>query len=155
VPYAALHRDVVANFQASSVMPMRRLLNDLAAIEQHFAELTQGPKVFHDRERGNWSPPVDVLETETDFVLTAEVPGVLNSQIDVQVVDRVLILKGERSWEKDAHAEHFHQLESAYGSFERRFSLSEQIDVDGIQAELERGVLQVILPKRKKQPDDR
>jgi len=129
---------------------MRRLLNDLAAIEQHFAELTQGPKVFHDRERGNWSPAVDILETETDFVLTAEVPGVNSSQIDVQVVDLVLILKGGRNWEKEAHAEHFHQLESAYGTFERRFSLSEQIDVDNIQAELERGILHVILPKRTK-----
>jgi HSP20 family protein len=130
-------------------MTMRRLLNDLAAIEQHFAELTQGPKAFHDRQRGNWSPAVDIFETETDFVLTAEVPGVKSDEIDIQVAERMLILTGERRWEREAHSEHFHQLESAHGTFERKFSLSELIDVGKIQAELERGVLQVILPKRK------
>ncbi len=127
---------------------MRRLLTDLAAIEQHFAELTQGPKVFQNRERGNWSPAVDIFETPTDFVLTAELPGLKSDDIDIQVVDRMLILKGERRWEREAHSEHFHQLESLYGTFERKFSLSELIDVAKIQAELERGVLQVILPKR-------
>ena len=120
----------------------------MAAIEQHFAELTQGPKVFQDRERGIWSPAVDIFETPTDFVLTAELPGLKSDDIDIQVVDRMLILKGERRWEREAHSEHFHQLESLYGTFERKFSLSELIDVAKIQAELERGVLQVILPKR-------
>ena len=129
-------------------MTMGRLLNDIAAIEQHFAELTHGPKVFRDRQRGNWSPAVDIFETPTEFVLTAELPGVKSDEIDIQVAERMLVLKGERRWEREAHSEHFHQLESAYGTFERKFSLSELIDVGKIQAELERGVLQVILPKR-------
>ena len=58
------------------------------------------------------------------------------------------ILRGERRWEHEDKGEHFHRLESSYGKFERSFSLSERIDVDGITAAMERGVLKLVLPKR-------
>ena len=57
-----------------------------------------------------------------------------------------LILRGERRWAGEG--EQFHRLESSYGKFERQFGLSERIDVDGITAELQRGVLKLVLPKR-------
>ena len=133
-------------------MTMRRLLNDLAAIEQHFAQISRA-EGFSRAVARDWSPAVDIFETETDFVLSAEVPGLNSDEIDIQVVDRDLTLNGERNWEREAHAEHFHRLESAYGKFERKFSLSEQIDVAKIQAELDRGVLRVILPKRAENPE--
>jgi HSP20 family protein len=130
-------------------MKQHRLLNELAAIEQQLTQLMRGPNVF-TVEQSNlaWSPAVDIYETPTSFVLTAEVPGVKSSEIDIKVIDGNLILRGERRWERDEHGEHFHRIESSYGKFERSFSLSERIDADQITAELEHGVLRVVLPKR-------
>jgi HSP20 family protein len=89
---------------------------------------------------------VDIYETPASFVLTAEVPGVQSAEVDVKVVADTLILRGERRWAGEG--EQFHRLESAYGKFERQFGLSESIDVNGITAELQRGVLRLVLPKR-------
>ena len=127
---------------------MRGFLNDLAAIELQLAQLAEGPSLLPERGSGNWSPAVDIYETENDFVLTAEAPGLKSEEIDIQVIDRQLILRGERRWESEAHAEHFHRIESAYGKFERTFNLSEGIDVERITAELADGILRVVLPKR-------
>jgi HSP20 family protein len=90
---------------------------------------------------------VDIYETPTSFVLTAEVPGVTSSEIDIKVVDNNLILRGERRWEHDVHGETVHRLENAYGRFERTFTLSETIDAERISAQLQCGVLRVELPK--------
>jgi len=101
-----------------------------------------------EQPHGVWSPPVDIYETTTGFVLTAEVPGVQGSEIDIKVVDGTLILRGERRWERDVPGENIHRLESSYGKFERTFNLSERIDAENISAELDQGVLKVVLPKR-------
>ncbi len=130
-------------------MRQHRLLSDLAAIEQQLKQLAQGPNLFTaEQASGTWAPAVDIFETAESFVLTAEVPGVKSSEVDVKVVDGMLILRGERRWEHEDKGEHFHRLESAYGKFERSFNLSEQIEVDGITAEVERGVLKLVLPKK-------
>lgn len=128
-----------------------RLLSDLAAIERQLTQLFEGSLRGEDQMGSAWSPAVDIYETPTQFVLTAEVPGVNEKEIDIRVVDRNLLLRGERRWERDAQGELFHRLESSYGKFERTFSLSEQIDTEGISAEIARGVLTVVLPKRKAQ----
>lgn len=128
-----------------------RLLSELESIEEQLSRLVRGRNVFSvEQSNATWSPPVDIYETPESFVLTAEVPGVKTGEIDIKVVNGNLILRGERRWESDVHGEHFHRLESASGKFERTFSLSEQIDAERISAELDRGVLKVILPKRLK-----
>jgi HSP20 family protein len=131
-------------------MRQHRLLSDLAAIERQLVQLAQGPNLFSNEQqaRGAWSPAVDIYETAASFVLTAELPGVQSSDVDVKVVDGVLVLRGERSWENEVKGEHFHRVESSYGKFERSFSLSEQIDAERITAELARGVLKLVLPKK-------
>ncbi|MDX2040250.1 MAG: Hsp20/alpha crystallin family protein [Acidobacteriota bacterium] len=125
------------------------LLNDLTAIEQQLAQLLRGPHLFStEPQSGTWSPPVDIYETQTGFVLTAEVPGVSLADLELKVVENELVLKGERPWTHNPHGENIHRLENSYGKFERSFSLSERIDADNIAAELDRGVLKVTLPKR-------
>ncbi|MFN0120847.1 MAG: Hsp20/alpha crystallin family protein [Blastocatellia bacterium] len=131
-------------------MKPQRLLSDLAAIEQQLNQLFNHSLRDQEQIQASWSPAVDIFETTAQFVLTAEVPGVKSSEIDIKIVDNNLMLRGERRWERDAQApgELFHRLESSYGKFERTFALSEQIDVEQISAEISRGVLTVILPKR-------
>jgi HSP20 family protein len=132
-------------------MAKHRLLSELAAIENQLSQLVKSYNVFSvEQPNSTWSPAVDIYETQDYFVLTAEVPGVRRSDIDVKVVDGNLILRGERRWEGDVKGEHFHRLESSYGKFERIFSLSEKVDADQITAELDHGVLKVTLPKRAK-----
>ena len=126
-----------------------RLLNDLAALEQQLTQMVKGASGFSvEQAHATWSPPVDIYETPSGFVLTAEVPGMTLAELDVKVVDDTLILRGARRWERDVQGENFHRLESAYGKFERTFKLSEEIDADRISAELRRGLLRIVLPKR-------
>jgi HSP20 family protein len=136
---------------------MRRpdhLLHDLATIEQQLGQLLRGQTAHPSppSSGATWAPPVDIYETAEAFVLTAEVPGIESSAIDIRVIGETLIVRGERRWDRTmqgpAAEEHFHRLESAYGKFERSFRLSEEIDSTRITADLDLGVLQVILPKR-------
>src|SRR5262249_13753386 len=131
-------------------MNQHRLLQDLAAIEQQLMQLVKGPNLFTvDQPRSAvWTPAVDIYETPVSFVLTAELPGVKSSEIDIKVVDNNLIMRGERHWERYVPGENVHRLENSYGKFERTFMLSETIDSEKISAELHRGVLRVVLPKR-------
>ncbi len=129
-------------------MKHHRLLSDLAALEQQLTQMVKGASGFSvEQAHATWSPPVDIYETPTSFVLTAEVPGVSLAELDVRVIGDTLVLRGERRWERDVQGENFHRLESAYGKFERSFKLAQEIDVDHISAELQRGLLKVILPK--------
>lgn len=126
-----------------------RLLNELAALEQQLTQLVKDSGVYSvEQPSATWSPAVDIYETSASYVLTAEIPGVKSSEIDIKVVDGTLVLRGERRWEGDTRGEHFHRLESSYGKFERTFSLSERIDAEHITADLESGVLKLVLPKR-------
>jgi len=126
-----------------------RLLSDLAAIEQQLTQLAQGANLYTvEPPHGAWSPAVDIYETPTGFVLTAEVPGVQAAEVDVKIVGDTLILRGERRWAREMPGENIHRLESSYGKFERTFSLSERIDAESISAEMDRGILKVLLPKR-------
>jgi len=126
-----------------------RLLNDLAALEQQLTQMVKGASGFSvEQSHATWSPPVDIYETPTGFVLTAEVPGMSLAELDVKVVDDTLILRGAKRWERDVQGENFHRLESAYGKFERTFKLSQEIDAERITAELRRGLLRIVLPKR-------
>ncbi|MCX6566512.1 MAG: Hsp20/alpha crystallin family protein [Candidatus Aminicenantes bacterium] len=101
-----------------------------------------------DMFTSNWAPAVDIYETANELVLTAEVPGIDEKDIEIKVEDNTLTLKGERKFEKETKEENFHRIERSYGSFFRAFSLPNSIDSDRIQAEHENGVLRVVMPKR-------
>lgn len=98
----------------------------------------------------HWTPPVDLFETEEEFVLTAELPGVERKQIDLQVKDHALLLKGQRNPGAEVSQQVYHRLERPSGVFERRFSLPGEIDAETIRANLSEGVLTVTLPKKQR-----
>lgn len=147
MPPAAAGRDYLL-LRLKFMARQHRFLSDLQALEQQINQLFESSRHSNQGTHNSWSPAVDIFETSSAFVLSAEVPGVSNEEIDVKVVDNQLTLRGERKWDHDACGEQFHRLESAYGKFERSFNLSERIDVAGISASLDRGVLTVTLPKR-------
>jgi len=94
-------------------------------------------------------PSVDIKEDANKIVLTSDLPGVDQKDINVTVEDGTLTLSGERKFEKETEEENFHRVERSFGSFQRSFSLPETVDDDKIAASYKNGVLELTLPKTK------
>ena len=97
---------------------------------------------------GSFVPPVDVYEDEHNLVVKLEIPGVNEDDLDVQVENNTLTVKGERKFEKEEKEENFHRIERRYGSFERSFRLPNTVDGDKAEANYDKGILSVSLVKR-------
>ena len=92
-------------------------------------------------------PAVDIVEKDNAYEMTADVPGFDEGNIEVQLLSRSLWIKGERRSEKEERRKDYHLSEREFGSFQRCFSLPEDVDTDRIEASLNKGVLIVTLPK--------
>jgi HSP20 family protein len=101
-----------------------------------------------DREQGRrWVPPVDLVEAEDHFVLKADLPGLSESDVSIEVQDGTLTISGERSSEHESHERGWYRIERSFGSFNRSLTLPDGVDADAISAEFDRGVLEVRIPK--------
>jgi HSP20 family protein len=94
-----------------------------------------------------WSPLVDIIENDKEYVIKAELPEMKKEEIKISVQDDVLCLSGERKYEKEEKGKKYHRVERAYGCFERSFTLPEDADGARVNAEYKDGVLTVHLPK--------
>jgi HSP20 family protein len=94
-----------------------------------------------------WSPSVDISETDDQYEVKAEIPGLKKEDIKLSVEDNVLTLSGERKYEKETEKKNYRRLERAYGRFERSFRLPKEVNVEKIKANYENGVLTVEIPK--------
>ena len=95
-----------------------------------------------------WAPAVDIMETENELVLKADIPGVELKDIDIQLENGTLTVKGERKYERDEKNKGFHRMERSYGSFVRYFTVPDTIDPEHVKAGYEAGVLTITLPKK-------
>ena len=95
-----------------------------------------------------FAPPVDVYEDEHNVVLKVEVPGIDEKDIDVRIENNVLTVHGERKVEKEEKEENFRRVERQYGSFTRTFTLPSTVDAERIQADYDKGILKIVLPKK-------
>jgi HSP20 family protein len=95
-----------------------------------------------------WVPPVDILETENELVVKADVPDIKFEDIKVSMEGGTLTLSGERKFEKKTDKGGYHRIERSYGSFERSFVLPETVDGEHVKAEYKNGVLTVTIPKK-------
>jgi HSP20 family protein len=98
-----------------------------------------------------WSPSADISETEQEYVIRAELPAVKKEDVQVTVDDGMITIKGERKQQKVDKDEKYHRVESFYGSFERSFSLPENVNADTIRCESKDGILTVHIPKTERQ----
>ena len=96
----------------------------------------------------SFGPSVAIFENDNEVVVKAELPGMNAKDIEVRLEDNVLLLKGERTFEKEAKEENYHRVEREYGTFSRAFALPTAVNGDKVTAEYRDGVLKIVLPKR-------
>ncbi|HLH67426.1 MAG TPA: Hsp20/alpha crystallin family protein [Solirubrobacteraceae bacterium] len=115
---------------------MNRLFNTF------FESPGQRPQDFGARR---WIPAMDLVETDDHYILLADLPGLTEADVSIQLEDGVLTISGQRRPEHEQ--EGYHRLERAFGSFARSLTLPDGIDAGDIRAHLERGVLELRIPK--------
>ena len=94
-----------------------------------------------------WIPAMDLVETDEHFVLHADLPGMGEDDVNIEVRDNVLTLSGERRFEQEAKRDGFYRVERGSGSFSRSLTLPDGVDLDAIAASFDKGVLEVRIPK--------
>jgi HSP20 family protein len=94
-----------------------------------------------------WHPAMDLVETDDHFVLKADLPGVAESDVKVELEENVLTIAGERRHEEEAKSGGYYRLERATGVFSRSLTLPEGVDPEAVQASFDKGVLEVRIPK--------
>lgn len=98
----------------------------------------------------DWTPTVDISESEAEYAIKAELPEVKKEDVKVTVEDGVLTIQGERKQEKEEKGKKYHRIERSYGRFVRSFTLPDTVDEGKVKAEYADGVLHLHLPKSEK-----
>lgn len=122
--------------------PFRELMGMRAEMDR----LMQGAQ-GESRVPSRWAPSADVIENDREVVITAELPGVKDSDVEITVQDGMLRIAGERHLQDEVSREHYHRIERSYGGFERWFPLPAGVDEGDIHAAIAYGVLRVTIPK--------
>jgi HSP20 family protein len=94
-----------------------------------------------------WIPAMDLVETDEHFVLKADLPGLAEEDVNLEVEDNVLTVSGERKAEHEDKREGYVRVERSYGAFRRSLTLPEGVDPEGVSARFDKGVLEVHIPK--------
>jgi HSP20 family protein len=94
-----------------------------------------------------WVPAMDLVETEGEFVLRADLPGVSQDDVKIELQDQVLTISGERKAEHEERKEGYYRVERSSGAFSRSLTLPEGVDPNAVKASFDNGVLEVRIPK--------
>jgi HSP20 family protein len=136
--------------KSTSVVPVSSSLSPLREFDELFDrmfDLRRWMKNWPVAAEFEWRPATDVIETDKEILLKAELPGVRKEDVSVELEGDTLTIKGERKEEKEEKGKKLHRVERFYGSFMRSFTLPGNVDAKAISAEMKDGVLEVHLPK--------
>ena len=100
-----------------------------------------------DRETRRWVPPVDLVEAEDHFVLKADLPGLSEEDISIEIQDNTLTVSGERRAEHEERHRGWYRVERSFGRFSRSLTLPEGVNPEAVAASFDRGVLSITIPK--------
>jgi HSP20 family protein len=128
--------------------PARELNTIQSEMNRLFNTLFDGPATgsaitAHRR----WIPAMDLVEGDNEFILKADLPGMTENDVKIELEDNVLTVSGERKSEHDERKDGFYRVERSSGSFVRRLTVPEGTDAESIKAHVENGVLEVTIPK--------
>jgi HSP20 family protein len=127
--------------------PARGLGTIQNEMNRFFNSVFDTPTLANGAALRRWVPATDLVETETDFVLRADLPGLSESDVNIEIDDNVLTVSGERKSEHEERKTGYHRVERSFGSFRRTLTLPEGVDAESIRATFDRGVLEVTVPK--------
>jgi HSP20 family protein len=133
-----------------ALMKLNPLFNELNAATNRLNRLFGRDDVWEADgfTSGDWVPAVDIVESDREITIKAELPGLEAKDVTITVDNNVLAFKGERRAEKEIRKENYHRLERSYGGFSRAFSLPNYIDTEKVKADFKNGLLTVTLPKK-------
>jgi HSP20 family protein len=94
-----------------------------------------------------WVPAIDLVESDDHFVLKVDLPGLEKDDVEIEVKDGLLTVSGERKAEHEERKDGYHRIERAYGAFSRSLTLPQGVEADQVQADFDKGVLEVRIPK--------
>ena len=109
------------------------------------------PAVQNDKGINAFTPSVNTREDEKAYYIEVDLPGVKKEDIKVDIKDNTLTISGERKFKEEVKEEDYYKIETSIGKFSRTFSLPEDADVENIDAKSENGVLEIVIPKVKKE----
>ena len=98
----------------------------------------------------DWTPSVDISETDTAYLIKGEIPGVKKEDVKITIENGMITMRGERKQEKEEKSKKFHRIERSYGSFVRSFRMLDDVDESAVKAEFKDGMINVSLPKSAK-----
>ncbi len=116
-------------------------------IDRLFEDFSRGFPAMGNGGLSKMTPTMDVAETDKEIELTAELPGLEQKDVQINLADNVLTIKGEKNAEKEQKDKNYRLVERSYGSFERSLALPDGVDADAIKASIDKGVLKVVIPK--------
>ncbi len=127
--------------------PVRELSSLQHEMNRLFNTMFETPSAEGGSGLRRWTPAMDLVETDDHFVLRADLPGMSQEDISIEVEDRALTVSGERKAEHEVRQEGFHRVERSFGRFSRSLTLPEGVDPEAVSASFDRGVLEVRVPK--------
>lgn len=118
-----------------------------------FSKFIDVPQSEEAREVVDFIPAVSTREGKDAYYIDVDLPGVKKDAVDVSVDKNILTVSGKRETTDEVKKDDYYRIESAYGTFSRSFTLPENVDVEGIRATSEDGVLEIVIPKQEVQKD--
>jgi HSP20 family protein len=128
--------------------PYREIVALQDRLNRAFGSTFARPERDDEMSLAAWAPPVDIAEEKDRILITAELPGFKEDEIEIQSENGMLTLRGERKFEKEHDGKSYHRVERSYGQFVRSFSLPNNVDREKIKADFSNGLLRIELPKR-------
>jgi HSP20 family protein len=126
--------------------PLRELGTLQTEMNRLFNTVFDGPTPSGATMR-RWMPAMDLVESGDHFVLRADLPGMGEDDVNIELEDSTLTISGERKSEHETKNEGFYRVERATGSFQRSLTLPKGVDAEAVSASFDRGVLEVRIPK--------
>ena len=128
--------------------PMLAIQNEMNRLfDQFFSDALPFPAQLAARQSADFIPRLDISESETDFKVQAELPGMDEKDIQIRLEKDTLFLSGEKKTESEEKEKTYHRVERCYGSFERVIPFGANLDEDKVSAVFKNGVLTITLPK--------
>jgi HSP20 family protein len=97
---------------------------------------------------GEWAPAVDVYEDANNVFVKAELPGLTDKDVDVNIVDNTLVIRGEKKKEEEKKEQNYYRIERSYGAFQRSIPLPNAVEPEKVKASFKGGVLEIEMPKK-------